>query len=168
MLNWNYDPSQYNEKNFKPLSEGDYRVRIKEVTYRTAKNGNTGLEIMLDVSGKSSKLWHYIWFDPLNERLTNQRLGEFFHSFNIMYNEQNTTESWQGKEGGVRVKHTEYEGRTVARVAFCLTREYQKRLPKWRDKPSSFESKPATDNGIGEPVTTGNARMSFEDWRFDV
>lgn len=136
MLNWNYDPNQYDENNFKPLDEGDYRVRISEVRFKDARNGNTGLEIKLDVSGKAQKLWHHIWFDHANAKLTNQRLGEFFSSFDISLSEQNNLDSWRGKYGGVRVKHTEYEGRTFAKVSFCLNREYQKRLPEWKDKPT--------------------------------
>ena len=134
MLNWNYDPNQYTENNFKPLDEGDYRVRIIEATFKEARNGNIGLEIRLDVSGKAQKLWHYIWFDYDNARLTNQRLGEFFNSFDISLSEQDNLSSWKGKYGGVRVKHVEYEGRILAKVSFCLNQEYQKRLPEWEDK----------------------------------
>lgn len=154
MLNWNYDPNQYDENNFKPLDEGDYRVRISEVMFKNAKNGNTGLEIKLDVSGKAQKLWHHIWFDYKNAKLTNQRLGEFFSSFGIGFSEQNNIDSWRGKYGGVRVKHTEYEGRTFAKVSFCLNREYQRRLPEWKDKPSVRE-KDQTD--WNEPPKSSNA-----------
>ena len=159
MMNWTFNPEQYTEKNFKPLDVGDYRVRISEANYREARNGNTGIEIMLDVNGKAQKLWHYIWFDHDNERLTNQRLGEFYHSFDISLSEIDNLESWVGKFGGVRVKHVEYEGRTLAKVAFCLGRDYQKRLPKWEERlttkhndkgewyenlPSSKDVKPST------------------------
>ena len=115
---------------------GSFR-KIRLTTFTESRNGNTGLEIKLDVSGKAQKLWHYIWFDYDNERLTNQRLGEFFESFGITSSEQDNLDSWKGKYGGVRVKHTVYEGRTLAKVSFCLNREYQKRLPEWKDKPTT-------------------------------
>ena len=137
MMNWTFNPEQYTEKNFKALDEGDYRVRISDVTYKEARNGHTGIEIKLDVSGKAQKLWHYIWFDESNERLTNQRLGELFNSFDIKAGEQDNIDSWIGKDGGVRVKHVEYDGRMLAKVSFCLNRKYQEKLPAWKDKPTT-------------------------------
>ena len=130
MLNWTDDSNKYKAKNFKPLAEGDYRVRISEVTYKNVENGNTGLEIRLDVSGRVQKLCHYIWFDYENERLTNRRLEEFFNSFGISLSEQDNLESWKDKCGGVRVKHVVQGGITLAKVSFCLSREYQKQLPE--------------------------------------
>ena len=170
MLNWDYDSSQYNANNFKPLDEGDYRVRINEATFTKARNGNTGLEIKLDVSGKAQKLWHYIWFDYDNKRLTNQRLGEFFESFGITLSEQDNFDLWRGKYGGVRVKHIVYEGRTLAKVSFCLKREYQERLPEWKDKPTvKYNGKIEWNGDLPSSKTITSeaaAPKTFERWSF--
>ena len=37
----------------------------------------------------------------------------------------------------MRVKHVEYDGRTLAKVSFCLNRKYQEKLPAWKDKPTT-------------------------------
>ena len=132
---WNYNESNYTEKSFKPIPEGDHRVRISNVSEESFSNGKNGLKISLDVSGHNSKLWYYITLDPADRKSTDQRLGELFNCFNITEGERNSLEPWVGKYGAVRVKHDLYEGRTLARVAFCLSRDQHDRLPEWRDKP---------------------------------
>ena len=59
-FNFNYDPTQYEEKDFSVLPEGDYRVRISNVVEKVFSTGNPGFEITLDVSGKNSHLWFYL------------------------------------------------------------------------------------------------------------
>ena len=139
---WNYNESNYTEKSFKPIPEGDHRVRISDVSEETFSNGKNGLKITLDVSGHNSKLWYYITLDPADRKSTDQRLGELFNCFNITENERNSLEPWIGKYGAVRVKHDLYEGRTIARVAFCLSRDQHDRLPTWQDKPVADQKKP--------------------------
>ena len=139
-FNWSYNPQDYTTNNFKPISEGDHRVKISEVKYQTFSNGKPGFEITLDVSGYNSKLWHYITLDSVDVKKTNQRLGMFFDSFGITDYDLSHFENWVGKDGAVRVKHDTYQGRTIARVAFCLSRNQQDRLPMWQDKPSSYQT----------------------------
>ena len=132
-MNWNYNPEQYSEKNFKPIDEGDYRVRISKAEYKAYASGKACYEVTLDVSGHNNKLWYHIWLDPFDERKTNQKLGEFFHSFGIGGGEYQSFEAWVGKMGAVRVRHAEYEGRMMARAVFCLSRSQQDKLPAWEE-----------------------------------
>ena len=132
-MNWNYNPEQYNEKNFKPIDEGDYRVRISKAEYKAYASGKACYEVTLDVSGHNNKLWYHIWLDPFDERKTNQKLGEFFHSFGIGGGEYQSFDAWVGKMGAVRVRHAEYEGRMMARAVFCLSRSQQDKLPAWEE-----------------------------------
>ena len=132
-MNWNYNPEQYSEKNFKPIDEGDYRVRISKAEYKAYASGKACYEVTLDVSGHNNKLWYHIWLDPFDERKTNQKLGEFFHSFGIGGGEYQSFDAWVGKMGAVRVRHAEYEGRMMARAVFCLSRSQQDKLPAWEE-----------------------------------
>ena len=132
-MKWNYNPEQYSEKNFKPIDEGDYRVRISKAEYKAYASGKACYEVTLDVSGHNNKLWYHIWLDPFDERKTNQKLGEFFHSFGIGAGEYQNFDAWVGKMGAVRVKHAEYEGRMMARAVFCLSCSQQDKLPAWEE-----------------------------------
>lgn len=135
-----YNPSEYSEKNFTPIAEGDHRVRISGVSYQIFSNGKPGYEITLDVSGYNNKLWHYITIDQQDTKKTNQRLGSFFNSFGVTdYNLDNYSH-WTGNYGAVRVRHDIYQGKTIARVAFCLSRDQQNRLPEWQDKQSEYQT----------------------------
>jgi hypothetical protein len=89
-------------------------------------------EVTLEVSGYGSKLWFYLVIDPTDSKKTNQRVGSFFESFGITdYNLANYIR-WKGKVGAVRVKHEDYNGTTSAKVAFCLNRKNQDKLPQAR------------------------------------
>jgi hypothetical protein len=128
-----YNPNEYTANNFTPIAEGDHRVRISNVSYQTFSNGKPGYEITLDVSGYNSKLWHYITIDLQDTKKTNQRLGSFFNSFGVTDYNLDNCNHWIGKYGAVRVRHDIYQGRTIARVAFCLSRDQQDRLPRWQN-----------------------------------
>lgn len=132
MATWNFNPAEYKENDFAPIPAGDHRVRINEVTEKRFSTGNEGFEITLDVSGHGSKLWFYLVLDPSDTKKTNQRLGSFFDSFNITDYDISHFRGWVGKIGAVRVKHEEYMGDMKAKVAFCLARKNQDKLPPWQ------------------------------------
>ena len=135
MANWTFDPSQYEEKNFAIIPVGDYRARIADVVEKTFSTGNQGYEITLDINGHNSKVWFYLVLDASNPQQTNQRIGDFFNSFGITdYNLANYIR-WKGKIGAVRVKHEDFNGTTSPKVAFCLNRKNQDKLP-----PAKFAS----------------------------
>ncbi len=132
---WTFNPNEYEEQDFQIVPVGDHRVRIYDVISKNSKAGNEMYEVTLEVSGYGSKLWFYLVIDPTDSKKTNQRVGSFFESFGITdYNLANYIR-WKGKVGAVRVKHEDYNGTTSAKVAFCLNRKNQDKLP-----PAKFAS----------------------------
>jgi hypothetical protein len=132
MANWTYDPSQYEEKSFQIIPVGDYRARIADVVEKTFSSGNGGYEITLDINGYNSKVWFYLVLDASNPQQTNQRIGDFFNSFGITNPAMGTGKQWIGSVGAVRIKHDEYQGNTNAKVAYCINRSRQDKLPAWK------------------------------------
>jgi hypothetical protein len=138
MANWTFNPADYSANDFAPIPVGDYRVRIADVVEKTFNSGNEGYEVTLDVSGHSGKLWFYLVLDRNDTKKTNQRIGSFFESFGIGDFDLSHYRGWIGKIGGVRVKHEEYNGSQSAKVAFCLNRKNQEKLPAWKgDAPAA-------------------------------
>lgn len=135
-MSWNFDSSQYVEKDFSPLPVGDYRVRVKEAQRKTAQSGNEMIKLTLEVSGSARLLWNHIVFMKSDPAKTNQMLGAFFNSFGLTpdMNEQN----WVGKVGACRVKHEAYNGEMQAKVAYFLPRKGQDKLPPWDETALAF------------------------------
>lgn len=134
MANWNYNPNHYEERDFSIIPEGNYRVRISDVTEKIFSSGNEGYEIVLDVAGHSSKLWYRLVLNRQNEKQTNQNLGAFFNSFGIANTQLGNGRQWIGKVGAVRVKHEPYNGNMNAKVHYLISRNKQDDLPPWQDK----------------------------------
>lgn len=132
MANWTFNPNDYQENDFAPIPTGDHRVKINDVVEKVFNSGNHGFEITLEVSGYNSKLWFYLVLDPTDSKKTNQRIGAFFDSFGITDFDLSHYRGWIGKVGGVRVKHEEYNGENRPKVAFCLSRKNQDKLPAWK------------------------------------
>lgn len=133
MANWNFDPSQYSEKNFEIIPAGDYRARISDVVEKTFSSGKQGYEITLDINGYNSKMWYYLVLDPSNVAATNQRIGDFFNSFGVTNYALGTGKQWVGLVGAVRVKHEPFNGENRAKVAYCIARSRQDKLPAWKN-----------------------------------
>jgi hypothetical protein len=133
MANWTYDPSQYSEKNFEIIPVGDYRARVSDVVEKTFSSGKQGYEITLDINGYNSKMWFYLVLDPSNVARTNQSIGDFFNSFGITNPAMGTGKQWIGAVGAVRVKHELYNGENRAKVAYCIARARQDKLPAWKN-----------------------------------
>ncbi len=132
MANWTFDPSQYKEKNFEIIPQGDYRARIADVVEKTFSSGNSGYEITLDINGYNSKMWFYLVLDHSNPAQTNQRIGEFFDSFAIKGATFGTGKQWVGSVGAVRIKHEAYKGENRAKVAYVIARNRQENLAPWK------------------------------------
>lgn len=132
MANWNYDPSQYTERSFEIIPVGDYRARIIDVVEKKFSSGNDGYEMTLEINGHNSKVWYYLVLNRENVAQTNQRIGEFFDSFGINSLAMGNGKQWIGSAGGVRIKHEEYNGKTSAKVAYCIARKNQDKLPAWK------------------------------------
>ena len=137
MANWTFNPNEYSATEFSIIPTGDHRVRINDVVEKTFSSGNEGFEITLDVSGHGGKLWFYLVLDRNDTKKTNQRIGTFFESFGIGDFDLSHYRGWIGKIGGVRVKHEEYNGSTSAKVAFCLSRKNQDKLPAWKGETTA-------------------------------
>lgn len=145
MINWNYDPSQYEEKSFEIIPVGDYRARIADVEVKTFKSGNQGYEITLDINGYNSKMWFYLVLDASNPAQTNQRIGDFFNSFGITNPAMGTGKQWIGTVGAVRIKHEQYEGKTSAKVAYCIARNRQEKLAPWQNTGAATAKAPVME-----------------------
>ena len=162
---------QYNADNFSAskkvglIEEGDYRVRIEDAMPTVAKNGTEGLAITLSVSGDDRKLKHYIWFNYNQPHLTNQRLGAFFNSFDIDPKEEPWCEPWVDKIGAVRVVHSDYKGRKIAKVAYCIARDKQDELPEWQDAMAHDTTEEPRFPPIASKVETPPF-TSWEDFKF--
>lgn len=137
MATWTFDPSQYEEKNFEIIPVGDYRARIADVAEKTFSSGNQGYEITMEINGYNSRMWFYLVLDPSNPKQTNQRIGDFFNSFNITVAALGNGKQWIGSVGAVRVKHELYNGENRAKIAYCIARNRQDKLPAWKNTGSA-------------------------------
>lgn len=165
MIKWQYNNKQYKADGQGLINPGNHRVEVISARETWSKNGNEGIEIIYNVNGYSKKLKHYIWYDRNCTERTNQRLGEFFNSFDVQENEWNNCLLWVGKRGAVNVVHDEYKGHTIAKVAFCIKREFQDKLAAWAIEEANGQKgqvavSNATLSGFVPPV------MDFETFNF--
>lgn len=129
----NHQLNLITDTNFPLMKEGNYRVRINRASITLGSDYNAYIEIILDVSGTAKKLTYYVCLDMNNEQDTHNRLKALYDSFGINYSEQDNMDSWKRKTGAVRIIHKQYQGKTFAKIAFCLDKEYQKKLPTWKE-----------------------------------
>ncbi len=132
MINWNFDSTQYEETSFKPIPVGDHRMRVASAEEQTSNSGNQMIKLVLEVSGYNSTIWHWIVFMPENQKLTNQKLGEFWNSFGIQQGNFNL-QSWVGKVGAGKVVHKDYNGLPNAKVSYFISKDRQDKLPAWQE-----------------------------------
>ena len=132
MINWNFDSNDYTEQSFKPIPVGDHRVRIASAEEQTSNSGRQMIKLVLEVSGYSSTIWHYLVFMPDNQKLTNQKLGELWNSFGIQQGNFNLN-SWVGKVGAAKVKHETYNNEPSAKIAYFINKDRQDKLPAWQE-----------------------------------
>lgn len=155
MAIWNFDPSQYQEKTFELIPIGDHRARVKEVHFKTSSKGNDMYEITLAVSGYNSTVRQYLVLNPADPAKTNQAIGSFFDSFGIRETALSDGQGWIGKVGAVRIRHEEYNGENYARVAYCISRSKQDKLPAWKEPAGGqpVAAKPAMGGFAPVPET---------------
>ena len=132
MINWNFNANEYEETSFKPIPVGDHRMRIASAEEQTSSSGNQMIKVILEVSGFTSTIWHFIVFMPDNQKLTNQKLGEFWNSFGIPQGNFNL-QSWVGKVGAGKVVHKEYNGTTSAKISYFIHKDRQDKLAPWQE-----------------------------------
>ena len=167
MANWTFNSNDYTAREFALIPEGDHRVRITKVVEKVFGTGNEGFEITLDVNGHNSKLWYYLVLNPTDRQRTNQILGMFFDSFAITDYNISNYDSWIGKDGAVRVVHNVYNGTKGAKVAFCLSRKQQDKLPKWQND-NNYVSSGTYDfcNSVPQTNSAPKRDMSFDGFKF--
>ena len=146
MVNWNFNAADYEETSFKPIPIGDHRVRIASAEEQTSNSGRQMIKLVLNVSGHNATIWHFIVFMSENQKLTNQKLGEFWNSFGIQQGNFDLS-SWVGKVGAAKVKHEDYNGEPSAKIAYFISRDRQDKLPAWKEPGNAgliggFESLP--------------------------
>ena len=131
MLNWIYDPTAYGK--IKPLTPGQYRVRIEEAEEKTSKKGNEMIKLTLAVSGVNQKLFYYLPFLPDNRELTDRKLGAIFDSFGITPGDLNVL-NWKGKVGAANVVNkVDDTGTLQAEISYFLRKSSQNGLPAWQE-----------------------------------
>ena len=139
-INWNFDVNDFEEVSFKPIPVGNHRIRIQSAEEQTSKSGKQMIKLVLEVSGYSNTIWHWLVFMPENQKLTNQKLGEFFTSFGIQPGNFNLN-TWAGKVGAAKIKHEDYEGQPSPKVAYFLGRDKQEKLSPWKEPGGSSSPK---------------------------
>ena len=145
MINWNFNATDYEETSFKPIPVGDHRVRIASAEEQVSESGRQMIKLVLEVSGYSSTIWHFVVFLPDNTKLTNQKLGELWNSFGINQGNFNLN-SWVGKVGAAKVKHEDYKGEQTAKIAYFINKDRQNKLPAWQE--------PNKSSGVFEEIPT--------------
>ena len=131
-MSWNYQREESN--NFKPIPEGDHRIRIKSAEKTTSKSsGNPMLKLEFEVSGYNSKIFHNIVFLADRPEITNRNLTQFFDSFKDIPEGDFNTANWIGKGGAAKVKHEEYNGNTNAKIQWFIHKDKQGGLPAWKE-----------------------------------
>ncbi len=155
MINWNFDSTQYEETSFKPIPVGDHRMRVQSAEEQTSSSGRQMIKLVLEVSGYNSTIWHWLVFMPDNQKLTNQKLGEFWNSFGIPQGNFNL-QSWVGKVGAGKVKHEEYNGEQNAKVAYFISRDRGEKLPPWQEP-----NKAGTVGGFVENADLSDLDLPF-------
>ena len=135
-INWNFNANEYEETSFKPIPAGDHRMRVASAEEQTSQSGNQMIKLVLEVSGYNSTIWHWLVFMPDNQKLTNQKLGEFWNSFGIPQGNFNLS-SWIGKVGAGKVRHEDYNGSTNAKVSYFLGKDRQDKLAPWKEPGKS-------------------------------
>ena len=135
-INWNFNANEYEETSFKPIPAGDHRMRVASAEEQTSQSGNQMIKLVLEVSGYNSTIWHWLVFMPDNQKLTNQKLGEFWNSFGIPQGNFNL-QSRVGKVGAGKVRHEDYNGSTNAKVSYFLGKDRQDKLAPWKEPGKS-------------------------------
>lgn len=142
MINWNY---QEEKNEFEELPQGQYRCRIAKTEEKMTSTGKPMISMTLDISGHYQKLFYNLVFDPMNAKMTNQKLTSIFESFNIQGGNMDSS-AWIGKVGALktRVGKDQY-GNPRTEVHYFLSPKKAMGLPMWKEPDSGNEN---VDSGL--------------------
>ena len=150
MVDWKYDPKNYNADGHELIPAGDYRVRIDEAAEKVSQSGKDMIRLKLKVNGYNTPVWKYIVFDSSNEeahKRTDQLLGSIFDSFGIERGNLNPYD-WEGKIGGARLKNrTDMNGDMRTEVHYFLSRKKTDILPAFIEEKAKDDKQPEDTYG---------------------
>ena len=149
---WEY---KREEQTFKPIPEGEHRIRIKSAEKAQSKSGNDMLALQFDVSGYNSTLYHYIVFLKDRPEITNRMLTSFFDSFKDIAEGDFNIQNWIGKVGACVVKHEEYNGDNKAKIHYFIRADKQDGLAPWKE-PSGTGTTTVGSDSDGFMKVEGN------------
>ena len=136
MIEWRFNPDDYNPNRFELVPPGDYRVRIEDAEEKTSKSGYPMVQMRLKVSGYNGSIWHYMVFmsdTPERVKITNDNLGRIFDSFGIQQGDLNL-EHWKGKVGAAHVKNEpDNKNNMRAVIGYFIQRAKQDELAGWQE-----------------------------------
>ena len=140
MLNWKYNPSNYNAEGYQLVPPGQYRVRIEDAEETESKTGKPMVKLTLKVSGYNGHIWNYVVLDSTSPEAvarTDDRLGRIYDSFRIPIGSMNL-EDWKGKVGAAEIKNEpDNKGTQRAVVSWFIRRNEQEILPAWQEHPAA-------------------------------
>jgi len=126
---WKYNPEDA-QSEFALIPAGKHRVRIFDAQEKVSKSsGDPMVELTLEVSGYSSRVWHYIVFSSSNPSMTNRMLSQLWDNFGIPRENYNLA-SWRGKVGGANIviENSEQYGKKNRVKNLCSAEG----LPAWQ------------------------------------
>ena len=140
MLNWHFNPANYNAEGYQLVPPGQYRVRIEDAEEAMSKTGKPMIKITLKVSGYNRKIWNYVVLDNTSEKaiaMTDNNLGRIYDSFSIPQGSMNL-QDWKGKVGAAEIKNELDDKKNMrASVKYFIRRKEQDSLPEWQDQPGA-------------------------------
>ena len=136
MINWKFNPNNYDPNGYQLIPPGTYRVRIENAEETTSKTDKPMIKMTLKVSGYDSTVWNYMVFDnstPEAAKRTDNNLGRIFDSFAITPGDLNLG-NWKGKVGAAQIKN-EPDNKQVMRhvISWFIIRQEQDKLPAWQE-----------------------------------
>lgn len=132
---WSYNREE--SSNFELIPEGKHRIRVRSAEKSVSKSGNDMLVLQFDVSGYTSRLYHYITFMADKPEVTNRLLTQFFDSFKDIPEGDLNTAHWIGKVGACTIKHEEYNGSMTAKIGYFIKAERQYEILPWTEPSGS-------------------------------
>ena len=140
MIDWKFNPENYNENGYQLIPPGKYRVRIENAEEKMSRTNKPMIKMTLKVSGYNSNVWNYMVFDnskPEAIQRTDNNLGRIYDSFGIPQGNLNL-QDWKGKVGAVEIANELDNKQTMrAVVKWFLRRNEQDNLPPWQEHPTA-------------------------------
>ena len=119
------------KKEFQPIPEGEYNLKITEVAPSLSKKGYPMVKVVftvLDASGHGKRIFHYVTFMPPkdSEGVTNKGAGMSVHFLKVIgqpYEGKIKVDpfSWINSEVFAKVIVDEYEGKKNNKIKYFIT-----------------------------------------------